>query len=264
MDSQRLSQKVAQHFNRHAAGYAGNYTNGSFFSYFFNQRLEIVFDTLKNYKNAKICDLGCGPGVMVDPCVKMGFEFWGVDISEKMICECTNKFGHLESAHFSVGKLQTLEFPDAFFDVVVCMGALEYLDEDEVEDALTEMKRILKPGGEMVISLMNKKSFFYWHRRMSNSIKSSIKRLIGRNIIDETESHDGLTGAFDKKIFCSSINSKNLKVTDSIFYGLNIYPYFLEERISTQLRIKSSRVLYNIFKGKLEFLYMAFIIKAIK
>lgn len=264
MNSERLSQKVAQHFDRYAAGYAGNYSNGSFFSYFFNQRLEIVFDTLKDYRNAKICDLGCGPGVMVDQCVKMGFEFWGVDISEKMIRECINKFGHIESAHFSVGKLQTLDFPDAFFDVVVCMGALEYLDEDEVEDALAEMKRILKPGGEIVISLMNKKSFFSWHRRVRNSIKNSMKGLARRETIDKSESYDGLTKTFDKSLFCSSIDSKKLKVTDSIFFGLNVYPYFLEGRISDQLKIKLSHMLHGIFKGKLKFLYMAFIIKAIK
>jgi ubiquinone/menaquinone biosynthesis C-methylase UbiE len=259
MDTSTKDQQVSTHFDSVAEGYAKAYTDGSFFSYFFNRRLEIVFEALKGCDHATILDVGCGPGMMAEYAIERGFEFYGIDISEKMISECTSRFGDSSLAHFSVGKLQTLEFPDNFFDVVLCMGALEYVEQDEILPALAEMSRVLKPNGQIIISLMNKNSFFAWHRRVRGSI---LKRFTKRT--DYAESYDDLTRPFDQSSILESLRLKKFKDVSIICFGLNIYPYFLEWRIPTEWRIKISRSLETIVKGKFKWPYMAFIVKAKK
>jgi ubiquinone/menaquinone biosynthesis C-methylase UbiE len=258
MTNSNTDQNTAQLFDSAAKGYANAYTDGSFSSYFFNRRLEIILNSLQDYKHAKVLDLGCGPGMMAAQCIEKGFEFFGVDISEKMIDECINRFGHLKSAHFSVGKLQKLDFPDAYFDVVFCMGALEYVDGDEIDNALSEMSRVLKPGGQIIVSLMSQHSFFAWHRRVRNSIK----RLLGQE--DDSESYDGLSRSFDEKNFCKLLRAKSLNDINTQYFGLNIYPYFLESRLPNRWRVKASKKLDGIVRGKLKWPYMAFIVKTRK
>ena len=101
-DTQDL--KVARHFDSIAETYADSYKNNSFFSYYFDRRLELVFNFLEKCDNAKILDVGCGPGMMAEYCARRGFDFFGIDISEKMIDKCINDFGQHGSNHFSVGK----------------------------------------------------------------------------------------------------------------------------------------------------------------
>jgi ubiquinone/menaquinone biosynthesis C-methylase UbiE len=265
MINSKTDQRTAQLFDSVAAGYANGYKNGSFFSYYFNRRLEIVLDSLRNYEQAKILDVGCGPGMMAEQSIERGFEFFGIDISEKMIGECIKNFGHVSSVHFSVGKVQNLEFPDSFFDVILCMGVLEYVDRDEMEGAVSEMLRVLKPGGRIIISLMNRNSFFAWHRRARNSISRLIRRSDqNESYDDQAESYDGLSRSFDAKSFCTLLNSKSLNNINVLFFGLNIYPYFWEGKIPDRLRIKLSKGLDSIIRGKFKWPYMAFVVKATK
>ena len=259
MDISTTDQQVSKHFDSVAGGYANAYKDGSFFSYFFNRRLEIILESLDKYDHATILDVGCGPGMMAEYAIDKGFEFFGIDISEKMIEECINNFGHTRSTHFSVGKLQKLEFSDSSFDVVLCMGALEYIERDELENALAEMLRVLKPEGQIIMSLMNKNSFFTWHRRLRGEILRKIK---GRDV--QSESYDDLSRPFDEKSICALLKSKQLNNINTIRFGLNIFPYFLESRIPDQLRVKISKALDKLFRGKLKWPYMAFIVKARK
>ena len=259
MNTPTTDQQVSSHFDAMAGGYANAYKDGSFFSYFFNRRLEIIFDSLDKYDHATILDVGCGPGMMAEYSIAKGFEFFGIDISEKMIDECINNFGHASSTHFSVGKLQKLEFSDSSFDVVLCMGALEYVGRNEIEDALSEMIRVLKPDGQIIMSLMNKNSFFAWHRRLKGKIS---KRIKGRDV--QAESYDDLSRPFDENSIRALLNSKQLSNIETVRFGLNIYPYFLEWRISDQLRIKISKILDGMIRGMFKWPYMAFIVKARK
>ncbi len=259
MANSNADQIVAQHFDSMAGGYANTYKDGSFFSYFFNRRLEIVLGSLNKYDHATILDVGCGPGMMAEYSIEKGFEFFGIDISEKMIKECINNFGYASSTHFSVGKLQKLEFSDSSFDVVLCMGALEYVERDEIEDALAEMIRVLKPDGQIIMSLMNKNSFFAWHRRLRGKI---LKKIKGRDV--HTESYDDLSRPFDENSIRVLLQSQQLSNIETVHFGLNIYPYFLEWRIPDRLRIKISKILDGMIRGLFKWPYIAFIVKARK
>jgi SAM-dependent methyltransferase len=99
---------------------------------------------------AKILDAGCGPGEMAAVLMQRGYEVWGIDIAEPMIRHARERGG---ATRFRVGDIERIPFPDSTFDGVVCLGVLEYLDSDA--KALTEIGRVLKPGGKAVVSTPN-------------------------------------------------------------------------------------------------------------
>ena len=99
----------------------------------------------------KVADIGCGLGYL-------GWTYWkyfgengsytGVDISEKLIKEAeefSEKWAENGKANFQVGDAYNLDFEDNSFDLVMCQTMLMHLDKPE--KAITEMKRIVKPGG---------------------------------------------------------------------------------------------------------------------
>jgi SAM-dependent methyltransferase len=96
---------------------------------------------------SRILDIGCGTGEMVAKLTERGYEAWGVDLAEPMIAYASRRY---PSVRFRVGDIEKIPFDDSMFDAVVCLGVIEYLVDDD--QALKEMRRVLKPGGSAIIS----------------------------------------------------------------------------------------------------------------
>jgi ubiquinone/menaquinone biosynthesis C-methylase UbiE len=99
---------------------------------------------------SKVLDAGCGTGEMARELKGRGYEVWGLDIAEPMIRYARERCG---SGRFQAGDLEHLPFRDNTFDAVVCLGVVEYLETDE--RSLREIRRVLRPGGQAVISTPN-------------------------------------------------------------------------------------------------------------
>ena len=102
---------------------------------------------------SRILDAGCGSGVMAAKLIQRGYAVWGIDLAEPMIRHARQLCG---SARFGVGDIERIPFPDNTFDVVGSVGVIEYLESDE--QALHEIWRVLRPGGEAVIAISNGRS----------------------------------------------------------------------------------------------------------
>ena len=95
---------------------------------------------------AAILDVGCGVGQVVRTLNEKGFQAHGVDVSAPNIAAA-------ESSLCSIYDGRTLPFPDATFSAVGAFNVLEHVEEPIV--FLDEMKRVLQPGGRMVVSSPN-------------------------------------------------------------------------------------------------------------
>ena len=99
----------------------------------------------------RILDVACGTGeferLLLDknPTQKI----MGIDISEKMLSVAREKCRAYSNVEFHKASVHSLPFASHSFDVVVSANAFHYFDEPQV--ALTEMKRVLKPNGRIVI-----------------------------------------------------------------------------------------------------------------
>lgn len=95
----------------------------------------------------RLLDFGCGPGSYAVQCAHIGYEVWGFDISEGNIDAArrlADKYGVAERTHFSVGPAEHLDYPEAFFDVIVGIDILHHV---EIRPAIEECSRVLKPTG---------------------------------------------------------------------------------------------------------------------
>lgn len=100
---------------------------------------------------AKILDVACGTGeferFLLDknPTQKIT----GIDISEQMLGVAKEKYWDYSNVEFHKASVHSLPFDNNAFDVVVSANAFHYFDHPQV--ALTEIKRVLKPNGKVVI-----------------------------------------------------------------------------------------------------------------
>jgi SAM-dependent methyltransferase len=139
--------------------YAQAYTEetpGGFALRMRRQRVLELFDK----PGGTVLDVGCGPAEMVQPLLSLGCKFWGVDPSPRMIEICRTRFGAIENVDFVVGEAGKLNYPDEFFDAVLCMGVIDGLRN--LERVLAEILRVAKPGGTIIITFANQHSPYAW------------------------------------------------------------------------------------------------------
>jgi SAM-dependent methyltransferase len=90
---------------------------------------------------ARVLDAGCGEGVLVDEYAdRLSIE--GVD-------------ANYTSARVQHGSVTDLPYEDGAFAYALCLDVLEHLGFDDQPRALRELHRVLRPGGELFVSVPN-------------------------------------------------------------------------------------------------------------
>jgi SAM-dependent methyltransferase len=89
----------------------------------------------------RVLDAGCGEGVLVD------------EFHDRLAIEGLDP--NYESPRVRRGSLVALPYGNATFDRALCLDVLEHLPYDEQPKALAELFRVLKPGGELLVTVPN-------------------------------------------------------------------------------------------------------------
>lgn len=105
----------------------------------------------------KILDLGCGNGRYFEYFRDKKVNYFGADNSEKLIEIAKNKYPGI---HFQVADALNLPFLDNFFDKVISIATFHHIPLEEFRiKFLDEVKRVLKPGGILILTVWNFKEF---------------------------------------------------------------------------------------------------------
>ena len=110
-------------------------------------------------KDAVVLDVGCGHGAMIHIARQLGYRnLCGIDCSPEQV-EAARQLG-IEGVE--EGDLnQTLkDRADKSLDVVVAFDVLDHFTRDELLPFVDEVKRVLKPGGRLIIHAPNGESLF--------------------------------------------------------------------------------------------------------
>ena len=96
-----------------------------------------------------ICDLGCGPGQIARYLHSQGVKTLGVDLSANMIVEAQRLNPEI---HFHQGDM--LSLPDAgnSWGGIAAFYCIIHIPREQIVNALREMKRVLKPGGILLLA----------------------------------------------------------------------------------------------------------------
>jgi len=121
------------------------------------------FAELLRERNARrVLDLGCGAGRHILHLSKLGFEVHGLDFSAEALRICWRRL--LEralSAHLVLGDMRELGYVSGCFDGVVCWYALYHDTLSGIRRTLSEVWRVLRSGGLLLVNFMSKRTWKY-------------------------------------------------------------------------------------------------------
>ena len=98
---------------------------------------------------APLADLGCGPGHVAAWIAGHGVSCTGIDLSPGMIAIGRREYPQVD---FRVGDLLALPAADAEFGSAVALYSLIHLEPAELPAALGEIRRVLRPGGLLLVA----------------------------------------------------------------------------------------------------------------
>jgi ubiquinone/menaquinone biosynthesis C-methylase UbiE/predicted nucleic acid-binding Zn-ribbon protein len=121
---------------------------------------QIAFEHLHRYYFAgalvagrAVLDVACGEGYGSDILARSAASVVGVDIAEEAVGHARVRYGS-DNLSFVTASAAALPFADASFDVVVSFETIEHHDQHEA--MMSEIRRVLRPSGLLVISSPNK------------------------------------------------------------------------------------------------------------
>jgi ubiquinone/menaquinone biosynthesis C-methylase UbiE len=208
-----------------AGAYAASYDDWGPTARYFHSRLYAVEEALRACSGGTLLDAGCGPGMMVRRLLDTrpgDFQITACDRSKAMINEVVAQTTPVDDVSVTVAHLEDLPFDDESFDVVLAMGVLEYAD---APSALREFARVTRPGGLVVITMLNPLSPYrlfewgvYWPARR---LVGRLERLVG--VPAERRHGAARTGirAIPSARLRRMMHEVNLWPDDVVYYDLN-------------------------------------------
>jgi 2-polyprenyl-3-methyl-5-hydroxy-6-metoxy-1,4-benzoquinol methylase len=104
----------------------------------------------------RVLDIACGEGYGSHLLAGSALFVNGVDNDQSTIDKALKKYSQ-KNISFSQGSVEKIPFEASTFDLVVCYETLEHVNEHGL--MLKEIKRVLKPGGILLISTPDKKNY---------------------------------------------------------------------------------------------------------
>jgi len=141
---------------------------------FFEEAFDYIKRVLSAPKNSTFLDAGCGTGAHSIRLAKRGFSVLAVDFSESILKKAELNFrssGLLDNIKLQRENIISLSFSDGTFDYILCWGVLMHIPD--LEKAISELGRVLKNGGILVIGEGNMFS-------IQSIILRTLKLLLGK------------------------------------------------------------------------------------
>jgi len=108
----------------------------------------LLAEATRGVDTARILDCGCGTGNNLRMLRRYG-DVWGLDITWSGLSHAQRR-GERRVVQASAA---SLPFPAAEFDLVTSFDVLYALDDEMERDALNEMYRVLRPGGQILVNV---------------------------------------------------------------------------------------------------------------
>jgi len=125
------------------------------------------------YKGKNVLEIGVGGGLDLLEFCRFGAHGYGIDITNnaiKLAYDTAREAG--KTIILSKASATSIPFDDSGFDLVYSFGVLHHIPDIEI--ALGEIKRALKPDGEVIAMLYNKDSLLYaysiYHLHKDNGV----------------------------------------------------------------------------------------------
>ncbi|MBP7693023.1 MAG: methyltransferase domain-containing protein [Anaerolineales bacterium] len=145
-----------------------------------SRRLSAAFTVAAVRPGMRVLDLGCGRGEIVRHCARLGADAYGVDYSpvalklaRQLITQDTEARGRMGLGRSDA---KVMPFPDHHFDRVLIFDVVEHLFPWELALCLAETRRVLKPGGAVIVHTAPN----VWYDRYAYPLVRAVRVLLGQ------------------------------------------------------------------------------------
>lgn len=249
---------VKEQFASVADFYGELYYDDSPKAHLFSTRLKRVMELLNGVNGEAVLDVGCGPGIVASLLLAKYGNYFGIDLVEEMLLDCRARHQDADNFYLGVGNLNKLPFPEAAFDVILCLGAIEYVEDPNT--SIQEFSRVVREQGTAVISMQNKRCpYRIWDRHVYHGrVFNTAKKMLGREPTGLL-----LENPIELSEFQSLLARNGFKVRDVVYYDFNLWIPPLDGYFPKQ-SVGISRKLEFLCRSRLRGLGTGYIIKATK
>ena len=128
----------------------------------------------------RVLDVGAGRGELVIQSAMRGADAWGIDYAQAAVDIARRALDELPDdelrarTHVEQMDVKALQFDGAFFDVVFMMDVVEHLYPNELAAAFGELRRVIRPGGRLVMhtspnKILEEKVYPHYSRRINQA-----------------------------------------------------------------------------------------------
>lgn len=205
MDDNTLKEEIRKQWNNNPCGQVGDITYDlTYFKNVEDNRYTEYGEWMKetydyqnpDQKGKRLLEVGFGQGTDLVQYAMSGAEVYGIDYTPKHyeLAKLNFELRGL-TANLNLGDASDLPFESNYFDKVVSFGVLHHTPD--IQACIDEIHRVLKPGGQLVLSLYYKNSFFYYYVKLflDGILKLKLFTLGYHGLMSTVE-----TGADGKKI----------------------------------------------------------------
>lgn len=175
--------------------------------YHFSNIRQNVLDWYDFEKNANVLEIGAGCGAISGLFCRKTKKVTAVDLSKKRSYINAYRNKKYDNLEIIVGNFEDIEFKEKY-DYISLIGVLEYSiyyikSDNPFEDMLMKVKKLLKPGGKLLIAIENKYGLKYWAGATEDHTGGLYDGIQGYNGVDRvrTFSRDGLEKLLKKAGF---------------------------------------------------------------
>lgn len=145
-----------------------------------SRRLRQAFAFAAVEAGMTVLDIGCGRGEIVRHVVRIGARGFGIDYAQAAV-RLSQRTMHNETGVYGIARANArhLPFADAQFDRVLMFDVVEHLQPWELEVTLQEAKRVLKPGGQIVIHTAPNR----WYDVYAYPLVRTVRTIMGQGSI---------------------------------------------------------------------------------
>ncbi len=147
---------------------------------YLSQRLAEALAVAGIATGMSVLDVGCGRGEILRSTAHLGARAFGIDYAAAALRLSQQVVQQLQSADLPIGVYQAsalhLPFEPGTFDRVLMLDVVEHLYPAELAEALREARRVLKPGGRIVIHTAPN----VWYDRYAYRLVRAVRVLVGQ------------------------------------------------------------------------------------
>ncbi len=173
---------IDQYFSKKSSYWNKIYQRDDVEAIIYQQRCSIALKYINELclpTDAKILEVGCGAGLTTVELARSGYSVVSLD-SVKEMRDLTRQraraAGVAERVKIIHGDVHELTYPPASFNLVIALGVIPWLAN--VKQALSEIVRVLTPGGHLIISADNRNRLNYFFDPTRMPMLTGIKKTL--------------------------------------------------------------------------------------